>query len=67
MILKTVAFKRTKDSPQEVGIEIEDNIIIDRNQRIVPSPIHNAIDIVGIQLDLKPLLDELSKRNYKKL
>lgn len=65
MIIKTIIFKRTKTSKEEVGIEIEGSVIIDKEKNVVPAPIWNAKDILGIQLDLQPLLESLSKIKWK--
>lgn len=61
MIIKTVIFKRSKDSKTEVCIEFEGPSIIDKNGKLVPQAIWNAKDITGIQIDLQPILDSLSK------
>ncbi len=65
MIIKTIIFKRTKTSKQEVGIEIEDSVIIDKDSKVVPFPIYNAIDVLGVILNLEPILNSLSKIKFK--
>ncbi len=65
MILKTIAFKREAKSKTEVGIEIENSVIIDKKGKVVEMPIWNAIDVIGMELDLYPLLNSLSKYKWK--
>ncbi len=64
MVLKTIIFKRKKGAKTEIGFEFEGRAIIDKNGHVVPAPIYNAKDILGIQLDLFPLIRDLSKTKW---
>ena len=64
MIIKTIVFKRTKESEQEIGVEVEGSVILDRDSKVVPAPIWNAKDLSYILIDLSPTLEAISKIKF---
>ena len=65
MIIKTIIFKRGQYTGVEAGIEIEGSVIIDVHGKVVPAPIYKATDVVGISLDLEPVLTSIYNSNIK--
>lgn len=64
MIIKTIVFKREQNSSSEVGIEVENGPIIDSEGKIVPLPIYNSKSILGLTVDMNPIIQALSKIKY---